>query len=90
MTNYFNFDGETVEDNINDTWEPKPENVLTNSQKRKIAVAVDVAMVAFVEYLAQMLEEKADLYVEFDAEDFGQMYDDMCDLVEENLVDGFI
>lgn len=83
---HFNFSGEEVDLNINDNWKPE----LSDDLKRKVAVVTDMAMSDFIETVEELLVQKTQLPVELDLEKFEPIYNNVCDLIEENLVDGNI
>lgn len=83
---HFNFSGEEVDLDINDNWEP----TLSDDLKRKVAVVADMAMSDFIETVEELLVQKTQLPVELDLEKFEPIYNNVCDLIEENLVDGNI
>lgn len=83
---HFNFSGEEVNLDINDNWEP----TLSDDLKRKVAVVTDLAMSDFIETVETLLVQKTNIPVELDLEKFEPVYNNVCDLIEENLVDGNI
>ena len=83
---HFNFNGEEVDLGVNDSWEPE----LSDDLKRKVAVVTDLAMSEFIETVETLLVKRAKIPVELDLEKFEPVYNNVCDLIEENLVDGNI